>query len=68
MLAAMHPSQMYAMSQIRMAEAQARARHARMVADSRPAPRRHTLLARLRRSAAPVPAAAPLAPAPKPAS
>jgi|tagenome__1003787_1003787.scaffolds.fasta_scaffold18586563_2 hypothetical protein len=68
MLAAMHPSQMYAISQLRMAADQAQARHDRMVSDAQYVPRRQGLLERVRRAGAPLPAAAPVAAPPKPAS
>jgi hypothetical protein len=67
MLAAMHPSQMYALSQMRMAEDQAQARHDRMVADGAPAPLWHVLRARLRRTRAPLATPAARAVAAKPA-
>jgi hypothetical protein len=56
----MHPSQLYALSQIRMAEAEAEARRARAAADCRP-PRRHALRDRLQRAIAPLRAATPAA-------
>jgi hypothetical protein len=68
MLAAMHnPAQMYALATLEMAEAEARARHARMVAGRRPTPLRHVLRMRLQRAGAPRPAAPPLGATPKPA-
>ena len=51
-----HPTQMYALSTLNMAEAQARARHARVVAECRPARRRNVLRTLLRSPAAPRPA------------
>jgi hypothetical protein len=56
----MHPSQLYALSQIRMAEAEAEARRARVVSDCRPR-RRHVLRTRVQRAVAPLRAATPAA-------
>jgi hypothetical protein len=63
----MHASQMFALAQLDMAEAQAKARHARAVSECRPESPWPVLRTRLRRLAprprAVAPAAAPLRPA-----
>jgi hypothetical protein len=58
----MHPSQMYALAQIQMAEDQARAEHSRIVAGRRPEPLWHAVRARLRHPGARRRTVAPLAP------
>jgi hypothetical protein len=58
----MHPNVMYELVKYDMAETQRRARHARLIAESRPVSRWDGLRARLRRAVpAGVPARAPVA-------
>jgi hypothetical protein len=64
----MNPAQMYALSKIHMAETEAKARHARMVAGRRPTPLRQVLRMPRLRAGVPRRGAAPIAAPAKPAA